>query len=539
MAYVAIVCLCCAACNKKLDLTPETALSDASFWKTPNDLLAACTTFYLSLPGMGANYDDNYADISYGAAANSVSDGSRLAPATATDWNTDYTMIRRSNTIFEKAANVTGDATILKKALGEAHFFRAWAYYDLLKRYGDVPLILRTFDINDTLTLAKRTPRAQVVQQIYQDLDFAIANCPAVEAQPAAEYGRITAGAAAAFKSRVALFEGTREKFFNYGTYATDLHIAIDAATKVMANTKYGVYQYAARPDSSYFYLFQPVADGPNNKENILVRIYGQSLSNNITYQNISRDVEQALISPTRVLADAYVYKDGLPLGKSPLQQPQTTTLSEFTNRDPRAGMTIFNKNLYYLTGKYVPNFTFTKTGYKTAKWFNATDWNNARSYTDFAIIRYAEVLLNYAEATYELNNSISDADLDLTINKLRARNGAGSVAPLTNALVNNNSLSMRDEIRRERTVELAFEGFRYWDLLRWKLAETQLPMAVLGTKYFPAEFAIASPSLTTDGYIITQPANKRAFDPAKDYLWPLPTTEIGYDPNLTQNPKW
>ena len=526
-------------CNKKLDLAPETALSDASFWKTPADLLSACTTLYNSLPGMAANYQDNYSDISFGAAANTVSDGSRIAPATAAEWGDNYTLIRRSNTILEKSAGVKGDVVLIKKAMGEASFFRAWAYFELVKRYGDVPLILRTFDIQDTLATAHRTPRAQVIKAIYNDLDFAAANCPDVAAQPAAEYGRITSGAALAFKSRVALFEGTREKFFNYGTSAADLTIAIDAAGKVMANTRYGLYKNASKPDSSYFYLFQLTADGAANKENILVRLYGQDMTNSISYTNVSRDLEQAALAPTRMMLDLYLYKDGLPVGKSPLQQAQTNTLSEFANRDPRAGITVFNKNIWYISSRYVPNFDFTKTGYKLAKWFKGTDWNNKRSFIDFSIIRYAEVLLNYAEAQYELNGSITDADLNLTINKIRARNGTAAIVPLTNAFVGANGLNMRDEIRRERTVELGFEGFRYWDLLRWKTAEVQLPMPVLGIKYFPAEMKITSPSLTADGYLITQPAAKRAFKPAKDYLWPIPTSELGYNPNMVQNPGW
>jgi hypothetical protein len=538
-----VIALVCAftwlSCSKRLDLVPETDLTDAAFWKTPQDLLAACNTLYNSLPGMAYGYQDIYADIAYGAAANSISDGSRLAPATAVEWTDNYTLIRRTNTILEKSAGITGDSVMLKKAIGEARFFRAWAYFELVKRYGDVPLILRTFDINDTLATAHRTPRATVLQTMYNDLDIAINYCPAIEKQVAAEYGRITAGAAAAFKSRVALFEGTREKFFGYGNAAADLTLAIEAAQKVMANTSYDLYKYAAKPDSSYLYLFQLQADGKANKENVMARLYAVDMTNSLSYTNISRDLEQAAITPTRAMLDLYLYKDGLPLGKSPLQQPQTNTLSEFVNRDPRAGMTVFNKNLWYVTSAYKPNYDYTKTGYKLAKWFNATDFNNKRSFIDFALIRYAEVLLNYAEAKFELDGTISDNDLNVTINKIRNRGNATAVTPLTTAFATTNGLNIREEIRRERTVELAFEGFRYWDLLRWKAAETELPKAVLGTKYFPAEATAASPTLTTDGYLVTQAANKRAFMPDKDYLWPFPTTEFGYNPNLDPNPHW
>jgi hypothetical protein len=161
-------------------------------------------------------------------------------------------------------------------------------------------------------------------------------------------------------------------------------------------------------------------------------------------------------------------------------------------------------------------------------------------SYVDYAIIRYAEVLLNFAEATFELNGSISDADLDRSINLLRAR---GGVAPLTNSLVSNYTLSMREEIRRERRVELAMEGFRYWDLLRWKQAENELPQMILGAKYFEDEALVIDPNWnpmrTQDGFIITEPATNRNFNPDRDYLWPLPLTELSMNPNLVQNPNW
>jgi hypothetical protein len=152
-------------------------------------------------------------------------------------------------------------------------------------------------------------------------------------------------------------------------------------------------------------------------------------------------------------------------------------------------------------------------------------------------IIRYAEVLLNYAEATYELNNSISDADLNKSINLIRAR---VNVPPLTNQLVQANGLDMRTEIRRERIIELCFEGFDYWDLLRWGTAAQVLPQALLGAKYFPAEMPnITVAQLTPDGFAIWEPASKRTFNPQRDYLWPLPTTELGLNKNLTQNPGW
>ncbi|GLU56462.1 hypothetical protein Dfri01_59230 [Dyadobacter frigoris] len=534
-----LFCLTLASCSDQLDLVPETAVTDASFWKTPADLISACNALYLNLPVIANSYEDNYSDIAYATAPNSVSDGSRLAPATSTDWSSNYTLIRRSNTILEKAPGVVGDQVVIDKAKGEASFFRAWAYFELVKRYGDVPLILRTFDLGDSLNTAHKSPREMVIKQILSDLDYAVSVLPEIDAQPAAEYGRITKGSALSFKSSVALFEGTRQKFFGYGNSTENLKIAMESAGTVISSGKYDLYKHPTKPDSSYFYLFQFAGEGKQNKENVLVRLYGKDVVTKIVTHNVSGNIEQAYMTPTRALLDMYLYKDGLPLGKSAFSKTQTSTMTQFENRDPRAGMTVFNKNLWYATNYYVPNFSFSVTGYKVAKWFNKPDWDNG-SFTDFAIIRYAEVLLNYAEATYELNGSVSDEVLENTINKLRARSGKSIVAPLTNQFVTSNGLDMRTEIRRERTIELAMEGKRYWDLLRWKTAETELPKPVLGTKYFPSEQGtLKNPNLTADGFIIVQPTEKRKFLSNRDYLWPIPTTEFAFDPNLTPNPNW
>jgi hypothetical protein len=173
-----------------------------------------------------------------------------------------------------------------------------------------------------------------------------------------------------------------------------------------------------------------------------------------------------------------------------------------------------------------------------------AFDWN---------MLRYAEVLLTYAEAQYERNGSISDADLDLSINVLRDR---VNMPHLTNALVTGNGLDMRNEIRRERSVELAFEGFRWDDLRRWATAETLLPKSVLSIKVTGTEWAKqiitldgasynsyfynAPASQLENGYKLLQPGAQRAFDVNKNYLLPIPTKQVSLNPDkLKQNPGW
>ena len=527
-------------CKKELNQVPQTTITDANFWHTPSDMAIADNYLYSYLPGLNyltstylvPAFQEMYATTAFGQGPNIISDNAWTTPTTSPEYTNYYKLIRAANNVLEKSVTVTGDQSTINRYLAEARFFRAFGYFELVKRFGDVPLVLRTLNLTDSLLQAPRTNRTLVIKQIYNDLDYAAANLPQPDKLASSEYGRITATAALAFKSRVALFEGTREKFFNYGNSAADLQIAIDASNAVITGGKHSVFTYGANPDSSYHYLFQMQGEGPANREHILAHIYGQNDANNIQSHSFSSAENNRIIVGTRSLVDAYLYQDGLPIGKSAFYQPvQTSTLTETQNRDPRFGMTIFNKNQYYISANYVPS-----SSYNLKKWFIANTLINY-SYLDFDIIRYAEVLLNNAEAKFELNGNVSDADLNQTINQLRSR---VKMPALTNSFVSINGLDMRTEIRRERRIELAFEGFEYWDLLRWKTAEIELPKAILGPKYFQAEMPlVTNPVLDANGYIVLEAASKRGFNVQRGYLWPLPTSEMALNPNLTQNPGW
>ena len=538
IAIVAGITFC--SCSKRLDTTPETQLSDASFWKNTNDLMIACNRLYDYLPGMENNVSAVWSDDGYGNGPNSLSDGSRTVPGTTGSWTDNYALIRVANNILEKSSQIQSDPAGVKRYRGEAFFFRAWAYSELVKRYGNVPLILRTFDVKDSLTQAFRTPRATVINSIFSDLDSASSSLPNAGKLSSAQYGRITSGAAFALKSRVGLFEGTRNKYHALGDPKPYLAAALSACDSLKNSGLYSLYKYAPKPDSSYFYLFQYDGEGRANKENIMVRLYGQDQANSISFHRYTRAyLEQGLVTPTRSFMDTYLYKDGLPIGKSPLQLSQDSTMAEFTKRDPRITMTVFNKYAWSITSLYKPTFSFAPTGYKLRKYFISQDWTSNQSYVDNIIIRYAEVLLNYAELKYELNGSITNEELDQSINLIRARAG---MPALTNAFVVANGLDMLTEIKRERRVELAFEGeLRYWDLIRWKTAENILPQTVKGSKKFPSEQTNSSNITNVDanGFVIVQDASKRTFDVARDYWWPLPTRDLGLDLNLTQNPQW
>jgi hypothetical protein len=256
---------------------------------------------------------------------------------------------------------------------------------------------------------------------------------------------------------------------------------------------------------------------------------------------------------PTKTLADLYLAKDGLPISKSPSFQGYSTLTSEFQNRDPRMSMTFVvpGTEIFFEGGlmqKTYPGFSgsnATRTGYMIRKFLDETiEATQFKGAYDFKEFRFAEVLLILAEALYEKNGSITDADLDRTINVIRSR---VNMPKLTNAHVTTNGLNMLDEIRRERTVELAFEGFRRDDLRRWKMAETIMPQAIKGVKFVGTEYQTRYPDLhvgtdiqvDANGFIIAEPASGRQFLP-KHYLDPIPLQQIQLSKGtLTQNKDW
>jgi hypothetical protein len=530
-----------SACD--VNRLPETSVSDETFWRSETDLRAAANYLYTFLPQFAtventipfAN-EDNWSDDAYGLTANSISDGSRLAPATDNAFNYFYRLIRAANNIVEKAPRATGTVSqqIIDRYIAEARFFRAWGYYNLVQRYGGVPLILKTLQNDSPELNAPAATREEIFNQIYQDLDFAASKLPTPTQLGTADYGRISNTAALAFKGRAALFEGTRAKFHNYGTPNTHLTAARDAAKAVIDSKQHDLFT------GSYFDLWQMAGEGRQNRENIIVRQYGISSTERVSTHGYYRGfLENGNMNPTKALVDSYLMKDGLPIEKSPLWKAPVVSTDVFANRDERLSATVMKRGDPQMTTKPVftiANLVFNKTGFFFRKTANIDDWNTQASLIDRPVLRYAEVLLTYAEAQFELTGAISDADLDLTINRLRTR---GGIAKLTNAFVQANGLSLRDEIRRERRVELAQEGFRYWDLIRWKTAEIELPKPVLGNYFFKSEFENASVQLTPDNYILVQPASFRKFNPARDYLWPIPINELALNPELDQNPNW
>jgi len=543
--YLLLATMIMSACNK-VDRLPETEIPDTGFWNTENDLINAANRMYQELDG---DWTDNRADDAVTTAPNAVSTGNRGIPNTSGDWNDRYDEIFTANNILEKGVKVQAPDAVKNRYFAEARFFRAYAYFKLFKIYGDVPLLLKTLSVNSPELYMARTPRAQVIQQIYDDLDYAAIWLPKRADLPAAQWGRVTKSAAWALKARAGLYEGTRGKFHgNPADWQSHLNIAIAACNAVMGE---GHVLFG-----NYGNLFIQAGEGPTNTENIFVKNYGVSKDNLLLGHNHSRNLENGQEAPTRNLLRQYLYSDGLPAFNVDGTTPSATRSANFVieanetsyntildNRDPRVGFSYFRAGEVAYQGPWVPK---TSLGIRTAiapkKSFNTIDQNIVNAATvDRILIRYAEVLLTLAEAKFELNGTISDADLNLTVNALRTR--VGFAPKLTNAFVTTNNLSMREEIRRERTVELAMEGFRYDDLIRWKTAETVLPKDLLGAKFIAAEWVGTSQSslaLTADNILRVEAAANRTFRVDRDYLYPVPLNEISLSKgNVTQNPNW
>lgn len=524
---VIIFTLCLFGCE--VERIPETQISDLSFWKSESDIKSASNYLYTFLPDF--NLNEVWSDNAYGISSNSISSGNRLAPATSEDYSDPYKIIRAANNIIEKVPGAPVSDVIKSRYIAEARFFRAYAYSLLVQKYGKVQLILKTLQQNSPELTQGVDTRKQVTDQIYADLDYAALNLPTHTALGAANYGRVSNTTALALKARIALFEGTRAKFHNDGDPISHLTLAANAAKAVMDSKQYTLY-------ANYTNLFTYAAEGFQNKENVFVKMYGASAVNIVLSHNFSTNLYTGGANPTKSLVDSYLMKDGLPITQSSEYVVPTTQAGVFTNRDLRLAGTIYRqRDAYNAGGTFTTNLNYHKTGFGPKKYFNATDFTTRKALIDLMLLRYAEVLLTFAEAKFELNGSITDDELNLSINLLRQR---GQIANLTNAFVLSNGLDMRKEIRRERRVELALENLRYWDLIRWKIAEIELPKTVLGNYFYATEFGSQNPVvLNSDGIIIVQKASFRTFNPEKDYLWPIPVNELGLNLSLKQNPGW
>ncbi|WP_217603258.1 RagB/SusD family nutrient uptake outer membrane protein [Chitinophaga sp. GbtcB8] len=570
LIILGLAALC--ACKKNfLGRSPLSDITAPAFFNTEKDLDLYVNSFYADLPGTGIYSDDISSDNVEPGVISDLIAGRLVVPtdAAAADWT--WTSLRNVNYFLAHYNKADVADSVKAHYAGIARFFRAFFYFRKMQRFGDVPWYSQPLEANSQELYKGRDPRKLVTDSILADLDYAAAHVKAAK-----NVSRITKWAALALKARVCVFEGS------YRIYHTELGLSdgsqllqqgIAAAQQIMQSGTYKLYS-TGKPESDYINLFS--ADAANTDEYILARVYDRTLTK--THQANGQFLVPTLSAPglTKSLINSYLMKDGTPFSS----QPGYATMpywEEVKNRDPRLSQTIRTPGYKRIgtTATLVPDYSNAMTGYQCVKFVTGTDQdgNNTNS-NDLPVFRYAEVLLNYAEAKAELKQ-FTQADADLSINQLRTRVGmpAMQVATLTADPLLQAQYNITDavilEVRRERRVELAMEGFRYQDVLRWKRG----PLLAENFKgaYFPGvgiydldgdgknDLAIvntmpANPDKTlqylslqpdhalsegTSGNIIAHPsANKKFVDP-KQYLYPLPRTELLLNTNLTQNPGW
>lgn len=560
-----LISLIMISCN--LDRIPEDTMSPETFFSSESELELWTNYFYNqfdnaeSLTGLNAddNIDNALGDLMMG----------QRSPFDENGWS--WSMLRSINYYLQNSSNCD-DEEVRKSYDGVAYFFRAYFYFNKVRRYGDVPWYNQVLTSADAeLLFQPRDDRALVMDSVISDLDKAIEMLPTTKSAE-----RVTKWTALALKSRVALYEGTFRKYHGLSNSEKYLNHAVDASADFIQSNQYSIYNTGSEP---YRFLFNDAAKSRNlTSEVILWKVHSTAanLMNGIQF-NIANS-RQAF---TRRFVNHYLMADGTRYSDQDGWETKIFT-EEVSNRDPRLAQTILTPG-YIQTGETTPtvNLMNSHTGYQPIKFVAEEAYDGAnKGVINFAYFRSAEVLLNYAEAKAELG-TITQNDLDISINKLRTRAGMpslslaaanGSIDPLMVAYYPSVTTSAHTgvilEIRRERTIELAMEGFRQWDLLRWK--EGAAFADNFEGIYFPGlgeydmdgdgtsdlliyedsagSFGGKKMKLNADiflsngtsGFVTALIEQKMDWNEGRDYLWPIPASErVLTGGKLTQNPGW
>lgn len=577
-----LLILAMVSCKKDLNLKPFDKLSPDNAFNTEADLQLYATSFYKNLPdGNAIIRGDVMSDYMAGKDVNTFIQPNAYTAVQSTNWS--WGELRNINYFLEhySQANISDEAK--NHYAGIARFFRAMFYFEKVKRFGDVPWYDKTMGINDPELYKGRDPRATIMDNVLADLDFACAN---IRDKKDNTCSQITRWVALAYKSRVCLFEGTYRKHrAGAGTsgYATWLNAAVSAAEAVM---KSGLYSLNTGGDATLNYRNLFISETPSANEIILAYVCNKSLRvfndanwffTSATYGN--------RISLVKSFTDTYLNIDGTRFTDK-VGYDNLPFSEEVKNRDLRLQQTI-RMGKYSREGQIAPpDFTYTYTGYQPLKFTidsKATD-GVAENNNSVPIIRYAEVLLNEAEAKAELG--LLNAEVwNGTIKLLRARAGLKNTdMPLTadpylvDYFNNNNDIKTEArvadaallEVRRERGIELILEGFRFYDLVRWGLGPLLMKpyiglyvpaMDVLmdlnedgkpdvsfvkktpatkvpGVYYFLIDDDQTKLSGGNSGNLIWLSNIERKWEDYK-YVYPIPFNELTLNPALGQNPGW
>jgi len=549
------------SCESFLDREPLDTVSSDAYWTTSNDLENYVIQFYTSFPGHGLwdefGYDILDADNAITTSPNETMNGTR--GITSGNWTSDWEGIRGINIFFDNYQKCADDFTSYEHVLGEAHFFRAWFYFELVKKYGDVPWYSSEILTTDEEALYKaRDPRTLVVDSILVDLDKAIEY---LDYRSTIGNSRLNKETALAFKTRVALFEATWQKYHandEFGTSGADpdkyFQECVSAAGQLMsdANANVGIYD-------DYYKMFG-LDDMSSVNEVLFYKAYGigEEMANDVQYLTTNSPFK---IGITWSLVSSYLDKSGKPydyLGVANEKQGNEFLTQIANDIDPRfhavvwvPGDLMVASNGRTFESPYIDQTEdfLNPTGFQLKKCSNPESSGaglngGGNSETGFILFRYGEVLLNYAEALYELEGEVATDALNL----LRSRVGMPDFS--VNAQSSDPNFvdygySISDElyeIRRERQVEMALEGQRVDDYKRWAAHSLFQGKRPKGYPFNSEEFPNYNPPLDENGlidYLSAQLPNGYQFRENQDYLSPIPADEITLNPNLDQNPNW
>lgn len=559
-----------ASCNSDfLERYPLSQISPQVFFNTESDLELYTNSFYTALPGNNIPTDDFQSDNVDVAGLDEIVAGLRRTPSDASSAGWTWNALYNINFFLENYDKPTIPEAARNHYGGIARFFRALFYFEKVKRFGDVPWYGRTLNTGDPDLYKARDPRTLIIDSIRADLNFAINNIRAAKTP-----GRVNRWAALALKSRVMLFEGTFRK------YHTDLGLqesanallreAADASDLFIRTSPYRLAQ--GDPNTVYLNLF--ASETPNSDEYILSRLYSQDVNMAHPTNDIFTSATRNNPGLTKSLIDSYLRSNGQPFSSLP-NYDEIPYWEEVQNRDPRLSQTIRTPGYTRIGAPetpLLPDYANALTGYQNIKF--VTNVGQANGYNPLPVFRFAEVLLNYAEALAELG-LLTQPEANRSINLLRDRVdmprimvAAVTTDPQQAALYPDVSPLIL-EVRRERRVELAMEGFRYYDLMRWRrgplLAETfrgayypgkgefdldgngTPDVGIVDARPSPATPGVQYFILGTDrvlsqgtrGNIIIHPNVNKEFDERKDYLFPLPLNDLLLNDQLEQNPYW
>jgi len=487
---VIVLLLISFSCNEDfLERHPLDQISSEAFWSNENDVRMAVAGCYARIKGTFFDYQRGYLEgltdnafVNWGLyGIDNMAMGNINASSGGVKdhiYNSIYSGISMCNFVMDNIDNTTGvDVNIINNAKGEASFLRALFYFDLANCFGDIPLYNETPEGAEEAKVEK-SPKSEVLEFIHQDLDFAISNLP----EKLYSDGHAVKGSAMALKTRVLL---TEEKW----TEAASL------AQQIINSGVFSLYE-------DYASMF--LNEGQSNNPEIMFAC--EYLSPDSYHSVYGMNIEYAKhIFLRKDFVEAFECIDGLPITESPLFDPD----DPFTNRDPRHTFIVRNPIGTDWEGHYAYS-NMNPTGHQNRKYINPEipgDYTNAYLQDwNFILLRYADVLLMYAEAKNEAEGP--DQTVYDAINEVRARPSV-NMPPVDQGKYNTKEL-VREFIRKERRIEFAMEGIRYFDLKRWHTAHVVMP---------------AIKNLVGDPYIFEE----------KHYYWPFSQTELDRNPNLRQ----